>query len=411
MKIQITGSKVARIVRYFAVYLLLLLTSGFNIYAQGYHIPWMLITASVFFLLSKKRVDLNVMLTAIAMFLLIVISGAINNEKSRNIIVPSMDILCALLIAFSALSGDEKYNFIDLYRQVVLIIAIASLILFTIGALVNSLFSIFPEFTQGRHTAYFAGLSFIYKNRQYLNQRNMGIFWEPGAFQTYLIVAMILEDSLEKNHKLRNLIIYSITILTTVSTTGIVCMLLFWILYVLKAENRKSGFVIALVLLLCVALLVFHPEVLPDALRTGIVEKISDLFSGDAELRTVQTRMDSIVYPLQAFWENPLFGVSKSGMYAWRSLTGHGLNTCTPINWFAHYGIFMGVIILVGFGKFFSKISAKRWVGLAMLVIFLVSISTEAFNYNPTLLCFAFMGISSKKDLLSGGNSNENISD
>lgn len=411
MRIQNSRGKISPKIRHIAVYLLLLFTSGFHIYSKGYHIPVMLAVALILFALSEKQIDIKLLLTVMAMVLIIIISGMINDEIARNILVPAMDLLCGAIIAFSALGGENKTDFLNIYRKIILVIAVGSIILFVLGIVANSAFRIFPLFQQNQHQAYFTGLSFVYKNRQYVHQRNMGIFWEPGAFQTYLIIAMIFEDCIDHKRKIWHLLIYSIAILTTISTTGIICLLLFWIVYILKNDKKTVSLLMGLVVLLCCIIVIAYPDLLPPQMRFGIVEKLNDLFSGDQELRTVQTRMDSIVYPLQAFWENPLFGVSKSGMSAWRTIAGHGLNTCTPINWFAHYGVFMGVILLSGFGKFFARISKKKWIGIAFWLIFLISISTEAFNYNPTLLCLAFMGISAQKVLLPEATIDENSFD
>lgn len=410
MKIHITTSKIAQIVRYIAVYVLLLTSSGFHIYAQGYHIPIMMIAAILLLLMSRKQLDIKVLVTLTVLIVVVIISGIVNEETARNMILPGVDILCGGVIAFSALSSKENGEFIVLYKNTVLAISVFSMIAFAIGAVANSLFSIFPVYAMSHHEAYFVGLTFIYKSRPYLQYRNMGIFWEPGAFQTYLIVAMILQDRIAEKHKIRNLIIYTLAMITTVSTTGLVCLLLFWILFILKNKNKKASILVTLCLLLCCVTVIQFSEILPKQLQFSIVEKLRDLLNGDQELQTVQTRVDSVIYPLRAFAQYPLFGVSKTGMSAWKNIVGHGINTCTPVNWFAHYGIVMGVTLLAGFGKFFGKISEKKWVSIGFLLIFLLSISTEAFNYNPTLLCFAFMGISGAKNLLPGGNHNESIS-
>lgn len=410
MRLQSANNKIVCYLRYFAVYLLLLASNGFYIYAQGFRVPLMLCAAGLYFVLSQWKLDLKLLIMVMILVAIVSVSGLTNDETIRNIVVPLMDFVGAALVAFGALGG-KKGEFLNIYRRVVLALAVGSVIVFILGDVANSLFRVFPMFTQGRHDAYFAVISFVYRKRQYLQYRNLGICWEPGAFQTYLILAMILEERINCSHKLRNLILLSITIITTASTTGIICMMLFWLLYAVKSPKQNKGMIILLAIMTIVLLILVNPEILPQELYFGVIQKISDVLSGNRDLQTVQTRMDSIVYPLQAFLENPLFGVGKVGMRRWQSITGHGMNTCTPINWFTHYGVFMGVILLFGFWRFFAKINRRQWVGLFMLGIFLVAIATEAFNYNPSLLCLAMMGLSGKTDLLPEEEEYENTPD
>ena len=55
--------------------------------------------------------------------------------------------------------------------------------------------------------------------------RNAGMFWEPGAFQCYINLALVIlffdKNKEEYNGKKFKLIIFIITLLTTQSTTGI----------------------------------------------------------------------------------------------------------------------------------------------------------------------------------------------
>lgn len=62
------------------------------------------------------------------------------------------------------------------------------------------------------------------------SSRNFGMFWEPGAFQGYLILGMVflalLKDRLDKRQYRKYLWTLCIAVLTTMSTTGYIAMVL-----------------------------------------------------------------------------------------------------------------------------------------------------------------------------------------
>lgn len=75
--------------------------------------------------------------------------------------------------------------------------------------------------------------------------RNSGPFWEPGIFQIYIVIALYFALFLFKDKHgkfpLQYVLIYGITILTTISTTGYLIMggLLLWKYVSITRANRK----------------------------------------------------------------------------------------------------------------------------------------------------------------------------
>jgi len=59
-----------------------------------------------------------------------------------------------------------------------------------------------------------------------IDHRNSGMFWEPGAFAGYLIIALIflaiIKDEIAKRNYKRSFLILSITLISTLSTTGFI---------------------------------------------------------------------------------------------------------------------------------------------------------------------------------------------
>jgi hypothetical protein len=78
--------------------------------------------------------------------------------------------------------------------------------------------------------------------------RNAGPFWEPGVFQLYLNIAIMFFicriDKFRVNNKIEyfKLAILVITVLTTASSTGYVCLLLNFLLYMFSLKNTKIDY-------------------------------------------------------------------------------------------------------------------------------------------------------------------------
>lgn len=105
MRLQGADNKIVRYIRYFAVYMLLLTSNGFYIYAQGFHIPLMLCAAGLYFVLSQWKLDLKLLIMVMILVTIVSISGLTNDETIRNVVVPLTDFLGAALIADGAIIG------------------------------------------------------------------------------------------------------------------------------------------------------------------------------------------------------------------------------------------------------------------------------------------------------------------
>jgi hypothetical protein len=76
------------------------------------------------------------------------------------------------------------------------------------------------------------------------NYRNYGMFWEPGAFQGYLILALIFLASarqhLSRERYVRCLLILAAAVLTTMSTTGYVALLVVVFLHLGRGGGYRA---------------------------------------------------------------------------------------------------------------------------------------------------------------------------
>lgn len=111
-----------------------------------------------------------------------------------------------------------------------------------------------------------------------LTLRNCGPFWEPGAFQGFVNLALLFETLyLYKHNKLISLplIIYIVTILTTTSTGGYVTMFVILIIFLIfnpkLRPNTKLTFI--MLVLLVFAFLFFHLDYMGDKIIRDVTHE------------------------------------------------------------------------------------------------------------------------------------------
>ena len=91
--------------------------------------------------------------------------------------------------------------------------------------------------------------------------RNCGIFWEPGVYQIYLnlaIMLLIFNQIKDVEHRNRKIIIFSIALLTTQSSMGLLCMAitLFAASIINEASQNKSAMRVVAIFLLIVLVII-----------------------------------------------------------------------------------------------------------------------------------------------------------
>lgn len=124
--------------------------------------------------------------------------------------------------------------------------------------------------------------------------RNSGIFWEPGAFQGFIILALLMllyenDNCVVKNRKLK-LLIFSLTILTTQSSTGYILLVLIFVTQWQKIEdifgdinNVIRNLIVAVVIIGTIAIIVSSGNIsskLTNASTNSAAIRFSDLIGG-----------------------------------------------------------------------------------------------------------------------------------
>lgn len=214
--------------------------------------------------------------------------------------------------------------------------------------------------------------------------RNFGIFTEPGFFQFYLILTIVLLSKIKFFSKKINIlfcVIIALTLISTFSAAGYICLFLFLFLsFVYKfistlksgSRNQKTKiFVysfIVIVLIILLLLYLFNYSTVFNNMFKIIISKLTSMNDSSS------TRLYSLVYTLKSFFTNPLLGNN------FNAVVDNGIIiTNTNITFFAIYGLLCGLILLILLYIFCSKLANNRFILFSIFIVLLLSANNHLF--------------------------------
>jgi hypothetical protein len=225
----------------------------------------------------------------------------LNNESFRL----TFSIIVLFLCTFFVVKSINFSKFIFIYSNIIFAISIVSLFFFLSLNILNF------EFTFSLISTNIAQYrSYIFFYQLVLDtSRNLGIFWEPGLFSSYLILALILNSfSIKFNFfYFFKTLVFSLTILTTFSTAGILLLPLFYTyLFLLSSRNNLSK----VFLIFSVFILLLYSDNIISLLVDLYPNIFGKLIFSSA---TLIDRFLSPIVHLNLFFQSPIFGLGYYG--------------------------------------------------------------------------------------------------
>lgn len=322
-----------------------------------------------FLLLRQKQINSNGFMAYLIPFALIsllqvaVVSGAT--------ISSCIFLLLKMVIGFGIIS-TVGYRFPKVYVETMTFVAVISLL----GFAYNNFVGMIPGV---RHSE--VGVSIYVYNQLYglvggYVDRNCGMFWEPGAFQGYLNMAIMFAVLMERSkwNKI-SLILMIVAVLTTKSTTGYAVLAFIATYYIIFHYNGKP-IPKPLCIVALISLLMYYYtrlDFLQDKMET-------QTFNGKEE-----GRLNDYIRFIPLFKEHFLFGMSTE--VAKEAATGNGF-----LSFFLYYGIF-GVAVY--FGTLWNRLKRQcnTRVALFVFAIVFLTLQGEGFIYYPCYLAWPFLMI------------------
>lgn len=143
--------------------------------------------------------------------------------------------------------------------------------------------------------------------------RNMGMFWEPGAFSGYLIVALLLliRDGIINSIAFKKFIVISLAILSTQSTTGYSAFVLVIALFFQEVnfyKEKSTKIIVNSVVITSILVFSFFSFNKFEFLGDKINLQFESAMQGDMSSRI--NRFGNFLYDIDWIEQQPLFGWS-----------------------------------------------------------------------------------------------------
>lgn len=381
---------------HFLIYLLILFKMGhfFTDNLNALTAPLLIL----FLLLAKKRnvICKPVIYVVVALFVLTNITYFFKGFPSTSQYIV---LIVHLITPVLFLRRMNAADFMEKFSEIILVICLFSIVAWFLCLVRFPFSSIAPTLTNtNSYKCQFLILAFVQDSIDGL-PRLHGLAWEPGAFQILITISMLFQMyniESERNRLItRNRIIFTIAAILTFSTTGYISLFLVYLLLFLKSQLGKSIRVFCIILI-SVGCFFFINEA-GEIYNNVFGKKLAEMAlyePGADKVGTATTRMDSIVFPWMLFKQSPLVGIGDSGYEYISNLTGHSMFTCTPLNYFAKFGLIYGIICFLGFVKL-TKLKGKTIIESTLLLLtLLLTVISEQVAFNPLFTTLILYGYS-----------------
>ena len=348
-------------------------------------------SAALLFITGKKVFGKELLIYSLVLITIVLVSSLFTGDQLFRLIYAVLAVIVAMLFV-SSMSIDR---FSKVFTNLMCFLSVFSLITFLIMNIAPQIIRMFPVLSFSHN---YPCHNFIFSYVQYYTPvRNAGIFWEPGAYQTYLCFAVLFELFLTKKPRNIVVLVFIVTLVTTKSSVGLICVILLLILWNIKDYDGhfNKQFKVTFVLLGGIVFIFLLYNFLPSDWRFTIFGKIENMFkdTSGGTVTSSSVRMDSIIYPMKSFFSSPLIGVGFDGLAKWSETVGHSMNTCTPVNWFAIYGVFYGAIMFKGIFNLVRKMHKFLLPGILIFSVIILSMISEQYVNNPSILIFILYGL------------------
>ena len=329
----------------------------------------------------------------------ILASQLINKDSSFAYELKIVYVILALVFVKSI----DFERFTEAFVNTMLFIAFVSLVVYMTQILDIAWWRILPQTQRGNAYTMFVC---IIPNGAYERMRNFGPFWEPGVYQAYLNVAILLLLFVRETgkNKITKTIVLVMAVISTLSTTGYICLcIIFFLYYLEKIENRTlTPFDIVFIMIGISMMLYFIGS-------SNIFDIVFSKLSSGSKNRSTLTRLEDIKIYFPCWLKNPLFGYGITKSYneaisvyssnvAFQNYFGVSFSgsTSTTMRELSGFGIIYGIMRLVSDWLFTSHLSNKKLIRSGFFCFFLILLNTEDFIYSLVFNIIFMYGIFEK---------------
>lgn len=350
----------------------------------------MLVTISMFcYCLSKRKITLMQTNTSISSILVIATGlGALIVMflwSEFSFLKGYVTSYCLILMPWVLTRLINFNDFKNAYIKIMIVLVTISLLFYFSPHLLN-LIPRSKTIITSRWNYDFYYIYARFHNAQYtILKRNIGIFWEAGMYQGFVIFAMALV-ALDEKINIRSALyqlLMTICIFTIQSTTGYLLLLPIVLIYALKiisVARKRLQVIMTVIIIAIVFIILLDNNILLEILNRispDIVPKLN------IENSSTSTRLYSTLIDLYLAVRNP-FGIGLLEMDTLRAqaagimnLRVDGSNINTTFTMMLQYGMIPGMVFIHVIIKACMNMSDNKLICITMLVVSLVIINTE----------------------------------
>lgn len=362
------------------------------------YVPRIVSIIGILFLLPryiKKDKNLYVCVT---MLTIVILSNLLNGSDTATLVSRFLFIL----LAYAIVSSNEMTSFFRVFDWFMYIISIFALMIELLAYVLPGILSHFFIITNTSGLQFYScGFGSIIA--RYIGTTSLirasGIFWEPGAFSIYLVIALMVQLFILKFTNLRRLVVYLVCLVLTFSTTGMIAgaMLFFTFTFSGKIKGKSNSIIRGMSVIAIVFSIMFMIFGQESPMHQLLFGKIINSES------TARTRYASFIVPFGILLDYPLLGVGGGKIgdfmrsYAHRFgdwLQASNMCTNTLSYQFGAYGLIFGLLFVIGTWKFCKNISfGKKTITLGLFLTFFLAYFGENF-FSFFSYVFVFYGFS-----------------
>ena len=309
---------------------------------------------------------------------------SIDADTIRLILILFVSILMVLKVAFSTFIR----GFIG---------AMKALTLIALGVWVCvNLFRIelpLPEVANFRGLVYQVGILF-FQSTQYMTDfgfyQCMSVFWEPGIYASFLLLAITLETCEIAERKPQDIILFAIAVVLTFSTAGIAMLpiALLPLLFSNKGKGSTALFWLCLVLVLVCVLNIETILQYLAFLNPSLFGKLVQI-----DLVTTATRLASPAINLEAWTSSPIVGLGLDGASSYyeasmSSISSVDSMTSTTTYLLAAFGVTGLLISVMWFVGILKMPCSSTYQKILLLLLFILIMNKETHTTTMVLYCF-----------------------
>lgn len=300
----------------------------------------------------------------------------------------------------------DKELYMTVFTKFVAIVSVFSFFTFIAALLFPSVLYMLPSVENSVHTVahtYFFG---TITEQTIITQipRVAGVFWEPGAFATYLNFAIAIELFYKEQLNVRRIIIFVSALVLTLSTAGFISFGVLLLAFLVDGRSDQVSKRAKILLLLCVLTTILLAYMMDySEMLYGVFGKLT---SGTS---SATTRYSSFFNGIKVAFQHPIIGVGNDYRSYMADIVqqsqyrnGGLIITNTIVGHYVNYGFLFGTLFLIGSCSFFMSLSKKPIVRLLLCgFVILVYFGEKFYSFMPFVFMFYAYGESRMQNVIN----------